>query len=108
MNLLEQYKSAVIEAEQARQSLATAESRVRDLERKLGSPVAPPSSREAVPERLQYLMDMFAKAGGRMSLNEVAGKVKITRTGVWNQIKKLMDLGHMRQVDRGLYELTPD
>lgn len=105
MNLLKKYKSLVIQVEQAQRQLDSLQAELLSLERQIEGGGGQEAARALVPPRLQYLVDMFVKAGGRMSLNDVSKKVKITRTGVWNQINKLIELGCMRQVDRGLYEL---
>jgi len=108
VNILEQYKSKVIEVERARLRLEQLESELRTLENRLRVGAHSIDAEADVPERLKYLVDIFKKGGGRMSLNDVAKRVKITRTGVWNQVKKLVQLGRVRQVDRGLYELVTD
>ena len=108
MNSLDVYKAKILEVERARSTLERLESELGLLEVQLRDGASPkPNSRHDVPERLKYLIGLFEEAGGRMSLNDAAKKVHISRTGVWNQIKMLIKLGHVRQVDRGLYELIP-
>jgi len=105
MRTIEKFKSKVIDVERARMELQRLESELRALERELESGENSTTVRSNVPERLIYLLELFTRYGGRLSLNDAAKHAKITRTGVWNQIKKLIELGVVRQVDRGVYEL---
>ena len=106
MNMLGVYKAKVAELERARLRVEQLEAEVKLLERDLRVSSNTKNAHSDIPERLKYLVEIFEKAGGRVSLNDLANRVKVTRTGVWNQVKKLVQLGYVRQVDRGLYELV--
>ncbi len=101
----------LLELGAARERVTALERRIAELGDLPGGDVGAAS--DEVPGRLRAVLEAFDGASGPRTLDEVFQFVKkaerraITRAGVRNRIIKLVELGYVRQVDRGLFERVP-
>src|SRR5579872_6984111 len=103
--LLAEYREAVEKLLEAKREVKHWETEVEEHERRLSVPTEEYDEPSPIPPRFEPVMRVLRRHRDPVRLSAITNELgTLTTAGVRAQLVTLMNLGHVMQIDRGLYQ----